>query len=132
MGNEQNDKTLEALFHRQIKKCRSLSQDRNDYDRAEEGTEKKSYQFLIEAARNHLERKRLVQMRDAMSSNATGRGRTPSKNPALPGVPKGVCIKFQTGQCTFGDSCRYQYVKASQGKGKGKKGSSRPQSPRRY
>ena len=98
VANEQNEKTLEALFHRQIRKYRPLTHDPNEYERAEEGSEKHSYQFLIDAARNSLERKRLVHMRDATSSNTMGRGRTPSNNPAVPGVPKGVCIKFPFGQ----------------------------------
>ena len=132
MGNEQNEKNFEALFHRQIRKFRPLSHDLNEYERAEEGTEKHSYKFLIDASRNYLERKRLVHMRDAMSSNTTGRGRTPSNNPAVPGVPKGVCVKFQTGQCTYGSDCRFEHVKAPKGKGKGKKGGSRPQTPRKY
>ena len=102
MGNEQNEKTLEALFHRQIRKFRPLSHDLNEYERAEEGTEKHSYKFLIDASRNYLERKRLVHMRDAMSSNTTGRGRTPSNNPAVPGAPRVYWVKFQTGQCTYG------------------------------
>ena len=102
MGNEQNEKTLEALFHRQIRQFRPLRHDLNEYERAEEGTEKRSYKFLIDASRNYLERKWLVHMRDAMSSNTTGRGRTPSNNPAVRGIPKGVCVKFQTGQCTYG------------------------------
>ena len=59
-------------------------------------------------------------MRDAMSSNTTGRGRTPSNNPAVPGIPKGVCVKFQTGQSTYGSDCRFENVKAPKGKGKGK------------
>ena len=75
---------------------------------------------------------RLVHMRDAMSSNTTGRGRTPSNNPAVPGIPKGVCVKFQTGQCTYGSDCRFEHVKAPKGKGKGKKGGSRSQTPRKY
>ena len=132
MGNEQNEKTLEALFHRQIRKLRPLSHDLNEYERAEEGTEKHSYKFLIDASRSYLERKRLVHMRDAMSSNTTGRGRTPSNNPAVPGIPKGVCVKFQTGQCTYGSDCRSEHVKAPKGKGQGKKGGSRSQTPRKY
>ena len=131
MGNEQNEKTLEALFHRQILKFRPLSHDLNEYERAEEGTEKHSYKSLIDASRNYLERKRLVHMRDAMSSNTTGRGRTPSNNP-VPGIPKGVCVKFQTGQCTYGSDCRFEHVKAQKGRGKGKKGGSRSQTPRKY
>ena len=71
-------------------------------------------------------------MRDATSSNTTGRGRTPSNNPAVPGIPKGVCVKFQTGQCTYGSDCRFEHVKAPKGKGKGKKGGSRSQTPRKY
>ena len=47
----------------------------HSHERPEEGTEKHSYQFLIEAATNHLERKTLVHMRDAMSSKTSGRGR---------------------------------------------------------
>ena len=71
-------------------------------------------------------------MRDSMSSNTTGRGRAPSNNPAVPGIPKGVCVKFQTGQCTYGSDCRFEHVKAPKGKGKGKKGGSRSQTPRKY
>ena len=81
-------KTLEALFHRQIKKYRPLAHVLKEHERAEEGTEKRTYQFLMSAARKHLERKRLLHMRDAMSGNASGRARTPNQNPALPAVPR--------------------------------------------
>ena len=51
MVNEQN-KTLEDLFHKQIKKHRPLSHDLDEYERAEEGTEKRPCQFLMGAARD--------------------------------------------------------------------------------
>ena len=54
---------LEPLFHRQVKKCKSLQRDINIYERAAEGSAQRSYKFLYDAANAHVNRKRLEKNR---------------------------------------------------------------------
>eukprot|EP00435_Cladocopium_sp_Y103_P041216 s573_g11.t1 len=55
----------QACFHTAIKNFRPLSHDLAVYDRTPEGEPKRSYEFLMKAARDFLERKRLETMRQA-------------------------------------------------------------------
>ena len=40
---------LETLFYKQVKNSKSIAHDLNEYHRAEEGSEKHSYDFLLNA-----------------------------------------------------------------------------------
>ena len=50
---------LETLFYKHVKNSKSIAHDLNEYHRAEEGSEKHSYDFLLGAVRRHLDRERL-------------------------------------------------------------------------
>eukprot|EP00435_Cladocopium_sp_Y103_P002455 s6081_g1.t1 len=52
----------QAYFHTAIKNFRPLSHDLAVYDRTPEGEPNRSYEFLMKAARDYLERKRLEKM----------------------------------------------------------------------
>ena len=56
--NVPDETVLETLFFNQVKNNRSIAHDLQEYHRAEEGTEKKSYTFLITAVRRFLDRER--------------------------------------------------------------------------
>ena len=106
-----DNSVLEPLFHRQVKKCKVIAHDVSVYDRALEGNEQKSYQFLYNAANNHLERERLQKNRDRIARQAGGAIPTiPAPNtPKLKRVPKGFCIDFvRNGRCTK-DKCPYKH-----------------------
>ena len=121
---------LEPLFHRQVKKCKSLQHDINIYERAAEGSAERSYKFLYDAANAHVNRKRLEKNRERIAKQ-TG-------NPTVPAparVPKGYCFNFvKTGKCDKGDGCKFKHeVPQERGRSKGKgksRGSGRSQSPR--
>ena len=46
---------LETLFYKQVKNCKAIQHDMNEYHRADEGTEKRNYGFLVSAVRRHLD-----------------------------------------------------------------------------
>ena len=100
------DKCLEPLFHRQIKKCKSISHDIAIYERASEGAKERSYAYLYQAASNYLARRRLDRNRERMARQLG------DEKPALPAakrVPKGFCISFvKTGSCKV-DNCKYKH-----------------------
>ncbi|CAE7594010.1 unnamed protein product [Symbiodinium natans] len=61
------DKVLEPLFHRQVKKCKALQHDIAIYERAAEGSSERSFKFLYDAANSHLNRKRLERNRERIA-----------------------------------------------------------------
>ena len=101
-----DDKFLEPLFHRQIKKCKSISHDIAIYERATEGAKERSYAYLYQAASNYLARRRLDRNRERMARQLG------DDKPALPAakrVPKGFCISFvKNGSCKV-DNCKYKH-----------------------
>ena len=107
-----DNSVLEPLFHRQVKKCRDIAHDISVYDRALEGTEQRSFQFLYNAANNFLERERLQKNRDRIARQAGGGvvPTTPAPNsPKQKRVPKGFCIDFvRNGSCNK-DKCTYKH-----------------------
>ena len=106
-----DNSVLEPLFHRQVKKCKDIAHDISVYDRALEGTEQRSYQFLYNAANNFLERERLQRNRDRIARQAGGAiPTTPAPNsPKQKRVPKGFCIDFvRNGSCNK-DKCTYKH-----------------------
>ena len=83
-----------------VKNSRSISHGLNEYHRAEEGSEKRCYEFLLGAVRRHLDRERLEPNRDRVARNLAGAQR--ASTPAVGGekkpyIPKGYCIKWNRG-----------------------------------
>ena len=123
-----DDKFLEPLFHRQIKKCKSISHDVAIYERATEGAKERSYSFLSQAASNCLARRRLDRNRERMARQLG------DDKPALPAakrVPKVFCISFvKNGSCKV-DNCKYKHQipdgrkDRSQSRGRGGRSQSR-------
>jgi len=62
---------LHACVEPQLRKCRALELDFNLYDRAAEGSQERSIDFLYRAARTYLTRKQLADTRDALLKPAT-------------------------------------------------------------
>ena len=54
-----DESVLETLFCKQVKNCKAIQHDMNEHHRADEGTEKPNYNFLVSAVRRHLDRERL-------------------------------------------------------------------------
>ena len=97
---------LEPLFYRQVKKCKALQHDINIYERAADGSPEKTYKFLYDAARNHINRKRLERNRERIAKQTAGLPTTPAPKR----VPKGFCIAFvRNGSCNKGESCKYKH-----------------------
>jgi hypothetical protein len=72
---------LETLFYKQVKNCTAIQHDMNEYHRADEGTEKRTYSFHVSAVRRHLDRERLEANRDRVAKGLSGAGR-----PSTPAV----------------------------------------------
>ena len=130
MTSEPDTMWKQAYFHNAIKNFKPLSHDLAVYDRTPEGEPNLSYEFLMKAARDYLERKRLEKMRQATKKSVSGkRDAAPAPNrPPSAGKPQGICYDFQAGKCTRGKDCRYKHEKSDKGKGGGKKGKSRSKS----
>ena len=128
MTSEPDMMWKQAYFHNAIKNFKPLSHDLAVYDRTPEGEPNRSYDFLMKAARDYLERKRLQTMRQATKKSVSGkRDATPAPTrPSSAGKAPGICYDFQAGKCTRGKDCRYKHEKSDKGKGGGKKGKSRP------
>ena len=70
-----DESVLETLFYKQVKNCKAIQHDMNEYHRADEGTEKRNYSFLVSAVRHHLDRERLEANRDRVAKGLSGSGR---------------------------------------------------------
>ena len=130
MTSEPDMMWKQAYFHNAIKTFKPLSHDLAVYDRTPEGEPNRSYEFLMKAARDYLERRRLEKMRQATKKSVSGkRDATPAPTrPSSAGKGPGICYDFQAGKCTRGKDCRYKHEKVDKGKGGGKKGKSRSKS----
>ena len=103
---------LETLLYNQVKNCRAINHDMNEYHRAADGSATKSYDFLVQAVRRHLDRTRLETNPERIARNL---GSHPSSLTATPAVDtktgyilKGYCIKWNKGECKD-DKCKYKH-----------------------
>ena len=65
---------LEALFLRQVRKCKIMESDLTYYDRLAPNGDEKNYEYLIRRAREVVERNRLQWLCDEVSRSIQGRG----------------------------------------------------------
>ena len=94
------------------------------------GKPNRSYDFLMKAARDYLERnvwRRCARLPRSPFQSKRDATPAPTRPPSA-GKPTGICYDFQAGKCTRGKDCRYRHEKADKGKGGGKKGKSRSKS----
>ena len=115
---------------RQIRGSHKLKYDLDTYDRAKEGTETHTYQFLLSSIKNLLTRERVRKNRgkiakahgakygapaseDGKGKGKGGRkGREPSRQRGSSQVPKGYCFTWvKTGNCEKGADCKYKREK---------------------
>ena len=73
MTSEPDMMWKQAYFHNAIKTFKPLSHDLAVYDRTPEGEPNRSYEFLMKAARDYLERRRLEKMRQATKKSVSGK-----------------------------------------------------------
>ena len=108
--NVPDENVLETLFYNQVKNSRAIAHDMNEYHRAEEGTEKRSYEFLVSAIRRHLDRERLEANRDRVAKNLSGSARAsaPAAEAKTGFIPKGYCVAWNKGSCT-NDKCKFKH-----------------------
>ena len=90
---------LETLFFNQVKHSEAIAHDLQEYHRAEEGTNKKSYEFLVTAVRCGLDRERLESNRERVARNlgASASNAAPAVGEKTGYIPKGYCVKWNKG-----------------------------------
>ena len=119
--------TLIDILLRQIRGSHRLKYDLETYDRAKEGTETHSYQFLLSSIKNLLTRERVRKNRDKIAKahgakygapaqeegkgkgKGGRKGREASRQRESSQVPKGYCFTWvKTGKCEKGADCKYK------------------------
>ena len=90
------ESVLETLVYNQVKNCKALARDLNEYHRAEEGTEKRKYDFLLSAVRRHLDRERLETNRERVARNLSGAAKasTPAVGEKAGFISRDYCVKW--------------------------------------
>ena len=103
---------LETLCFNQVKNSKAIAHDLQEYHRAEEGSDKKTYEFLVAAVRRYLDRERLEPNRErvARTLGASSSSAAPAVGEKTGYIPKGYCAKWKKGTCT-NDSCTYKHEK---------------------
>ena len=103
----------QAYFHNAIKNFKPLSHDLAVYDRTPEGEPNRFYDFLMTAARDYLERKRLEKMRQATKKSLSGKKDAAAATPRPSSASKGtgICYDFQAGKCTRGKDFKYKCMR---------------------
>ena len=101
---------LETLFFNQVKNSKAIAHDLQEYHRAEEGTDKKSYDFLVTSVRRYLDRERLESNRErvARTLGASSSNAAPAVGEKTGYIPKGYCVKWNKGTCT-NDACTFKH-----------------------
>ena len=93
MTSEPDMMWKQACFHNAIKNFKPLSHDLAVYDRTPDGEPNRSYDFLMKAARDYLERKRLEKMRQATKKSVSGK-RDAAPAPNRPSSPAGHLLRL--------------------------------------
>ena len=103
---------LETLFFNQVKNSKAIAHDLQEYHRAEEGTDKKSYEFLVTSVRRYLDRERLESNRErvARTLGASSSNAAPAVGEKTGYIPKGYCVKWNKGTCK-NDACTFKHEK---------------------
>jgi|OrbCmetagenome_4_1107370.scaffolds.fasta_scaffold70303_3 hypothetical protein len=102
---------LETLFFNQVKNSKAIAHDLQEYHR-EEGSEKKTYDFLVTAVRRYLDRERLESNHErvARTLRASSSSAAPAVGERTGYIPKVYCVKWNKGTCT-NDSCTNKHEK---------------------
>ena len=136
MSHVPEEITLRDIFLRELRKCTKMKHDLETYERAKDGTKEHTYHWLIQSARDLLNRERTHKNRQQIARahgdkfgapapdiprrpNASGdRGRSSSRESGSgSGTPsgsrcpspgkKGICYDFERGKCKRRDKCKY-------------------------
>ena len=103
------DSILETLFYQQAKNCRVIARDIQEYQRAEEGTEKHCYHSFWFRPCIDLMRDRLEGNRERIAASFGGsKPPTPAVGERGPFIPKGYCIAWNKGGCSK-EGCTFKH-----------------------
>ena len=102
-----DESILEYLFYTQVRYHRAIAHDIAEYQRAEQGTPRHSYEYLVSAVRLQLERERLETNRERIA-RGLGSGTGKPAAPATGSPGKGYCIAWNKGGCTK-DNCKFKH-----------------------
>ena len=121
MTSEPDVMWKQAYFHNAITNFKPLSHYLAVYDRIPGREPNRAYDFLMKAARDYLEKKRLEKMRQATKKSLSGKKDAAAAltRPSSAGKGAGICYDFQAGKCSRGKDCKYKHEKAEKSKGGG-------------
>ena len=113
--------TLREILLRQLRNASKLKFDLEVYDRAKEGSEQHTYEYLVKCVKELLARDRTRKNRTAIAKAHGAKFGAPA--PSEPNTPRGRSqhkprYAFQRGKCPKGDKCPYKHVKAEQTRGR--------------
>ena len=122
LNHQPEETTLRDILLRQLRCSGKLKFDLEVYDRAKEGTEKRTYEYLVTCVKDLLARDRTRNNRKAIAKAHGAKFGAPAPSTA-PNTPRGrsqdkPCYAFQRGKCPRGDTCPYKHVKAEQTRGR--------------
>ena len=121
LNHQPEETTLRDILLRQLRSSGKLKFDLEVYDRAKEGSEQRTYEYLVKCVKELLTRDRSRKNRNAIAKAHGAKFGAPA--PAEATTPRGrsqdkPCYAFQRGKCPRGDKCPYKHVKAEQTRGK--------------
>ncbi len=88
-----------------------MNEDMAHYDRLPADDKKTSYQFLIDAARRYVNRKRGESNKHKLMQSLRGQELAVQAAVVKPKA-KGICFAYQRGQCQAGDECKWSHEPA--------------------
>ncbi|MCP4282507.1 MAG: zinc finger CCCH domain-containing protein, partial [Alteromonas sp.] len=99
---------LETLFRTQLRKVAGLNEDLAFYERLPAQHPQRCYEFLLDAARRYVNRKRGGNNKTLLMQQLRGQ-EVAVQAAAVKARAKGVCYFYPKGQCTAGDACRWSH-----------------------
>ena len=121
LNHQPEETTLRDILLRQLRNASKLKFDLEVYDRAKEGSEQHTYEYLVKCVKELLARDRTRKNRTAIAKAHGAKFGAPATSE--PTTPRGrsqdkPCYAFQRGKCPKGDKCPYKHVKVEQTRGR--------------
>ena len=117
LNHQPEETNLRDILLRQLRNASKLKFDLEVYDRAKEGSEQHTYEYLVKCVKEILDRNRTRKNRTAIAKANGAKFGAPA--PSEPSTPRGrsqdkPCYAFQRGTCPEGDKCPYKAEKAQE------------------
>ena len=123
LNHHPEETTLRDILLRQLRNASKLKFDLEVYDRAKEGSEQHTYEYLVKCVKELLSRDRTRKNRTAIAKAHGAKFGAPAPSEPTSTTPRGrsqdkPCYAFQRGKCPQADKCPYKHVKVEQTRGR--------------